>query len=367
METVERLFLKASSSRVSYDQFCAEINKTQSRSANYYGFNVCYRSDWKNSTEDLMDQLHFSNEAPHDRLRDDQKAYEMVLSWLARHDGSPVPFIDLIKCERPNDASVDGPTKLEIAAVGKLRSEGIEIPSAKAANAGEDGELPCAEGGFADSGANQPYGSLRFDNQMSVWLMRSAFSAVPENELPEKTEGFDSRQVLEFLRSWLTVDSSLAYVNRETTFYSVPALTVLARQYRAELTHLFVDGWVSMPLETSSLWAIQEMSIASDQPIEAFAFATPHTVFIQRSSYVEFMRLFRGNKQALAGDVMAEAIQKLQAGLSSDLAQLRSAVERNGQITESSLASLGDRLGPSLKSIKNAAWLTATIQLLRFL
>lgn len=213
-------------------------------------------------------------------------------------------------------------------------------------------------------------------DQESIYFMKAdtierlqlkASGAVENNDLPETIEGFKTSDVMALFKEGFGADAleKLTIKKRNKIYYSLPALKVLVQVNREPITKILNQNWIGMPLETSSVWAIQEMSIAQNKKPEELAVATANKIYIDRAQYSQFMTLYRGNKQALAGDKIAGAMEQLRGDMNKQLSDLRVAVETNGANTKESIDLLRERLGPELNGIKWATWISAIMLLLR--
>jgi len=361
MNKINELFLKASNNTLDHPGLCSLLKKLRyyddyvmtepEAGPGEYEFSLCLRPNWPTDSEALRDQVGLSNEYPQQVLGEFSKNIELSLSWLVRNQTT----IKALLAQNLADDNMSPASELEAQAITKLLNAGADLT----------GKVFNLEGSLLDGERNKYF----LNQTASEEILLSAFGALPLAQFPEKIGGFDTRQVMALLTSWLGNEAmaSIQYNNdaRGELFYSLPAIKVLVNLYKNELTHVIVQQWEQMPLEKSSLWAIKEISVTTRAKVEDIAFATPVGVYVNQSYYAHFMNLYRANKQALTGDTIAASVNNLQEGLHGDLTQLRIAIEQNGELTDASLIALSKELGPSLNSMKNATWLNAIINLLR--
>lgn len=364
MERLESLIVKASGGRYDYKKFCGEFARFLADTKHDYGFNVCYRPDWKTSTKDLLQQMNFDNTVPSKQMKELERATIVALRWLARNDGSPIPFVDHLNCEQAERRQDDGLNFTEKTAIEKLQREGNDISRLLRPPTGfyppRPGELPCEAGGY------QLKPRFAFDINGEIWLMQAAYGAVPAIGLPAQMEGLPTNEVVRFLVETTGGESSpLVYTNRGRTYYALPALILLAQQEKDLLVKALSLRWSAVPLETASLWALQELSITKNQPVSDFAILVGADLYISPEIYAKFMKLYRANKKALASDAIVEAIQQLRTELKGEIAELKAAIESNGAITREGFENLSQQMGRNSRSIRRAIWLTSTVRNLR--
>jgi hypothetical protein len=179
-----------------------------------------------------------------------------------------------------------------------------------------------------------PPGEARglFTRQQALENLRKAYGAVPEEGLPPAIAGYAPSDLLAQIEDWYGDKGLEKFRRRLTTrddktivLYSVTMLEQWAQANAEALERVVAKRWTRMPLEKAAVWAASELAARKGVAPESLLSATPTGLFVQTSDYPAFMELFRGNKAALAGEEIAEAIGRFRGDVLEALEGIRRA------------------------------------------
>lgn len=201
-------------------------------------------------------------------------------------------------------------------------------------------------------------------------VVKKELELTGREEFPKTVRGIDTDKAFETLELWLQ-DKNLAGISisyGQTPLYNLKVFNALVEENSKSLKAVINDGWFQMPLDTSSVWAIRELSIKiGKQNILNHAFVTPAGVYIKPESYPQYMEIWRANKAAMIGDQISEKIDRLRADLRQGMNQLNASIGAlvqevaRGNSELNHMNSQLAEMNSSMRSLNYAAWTSVVL------